>query len=116
MHDGIDYAAEEGTDVVAAANGVVCATGYSTIYGNYVVILHINGEMTYYCHCKEIIARKNAQVRRGEKIATVGSTGQSTGPHLHFALSQYGEFVNPEEHMRSVVNLDEAETDDNTDH
>ena len=113
MHDGIDYVAEKGTDVVAAADGVVYETGYSIKYGNYVVLLHINGDMTYYCMCQDITVKKDKQVKRGEKIATVGSTGQSTGPHLHFALSRHGEFVNPEEHMRSVMGLDETEAADN---
>lgn len=108
-HDGIDYVAEEGTDVVAAADGVVYATGFSAKYGNYVVLLHVNGEMTYYCQCQKVIVEKDAQVKRGEKIATVGSTGQSTGSHLHFALSSHGQFVNPEEYMRNVIPLDEAE-------
>lgn len=105
-HDGIDYAAEKGTDVTAAADGVVYETGFSGKYGNYVVLLHINGDMTYYCHCDEITVEKDAQVKRGEKIATVGSTGQATGPHLHFALSQFGRFVDPEEHMQSVIKLE----------
>lgn len=106
MHEGIDYAAESGTDIAAAADGVVYETGYSATYGNYVVLLHINGDMTYYCQCEKVIVEKGAQVKRGEKIATVGSTGRSTGPHLHFALSRNGAFVNPAEHMRVVVELD----------
>ncbi len=106
VHEGIDFAAEQGTDIVAAADGVVYATGFSTKYGNYVVLLHINGEMTYYCQCAEITVEKDTQVKRGEKIATVGSTGMSTGQHLHFALSRFGEFVNPEEYMQGVIQLD----------
>lgn len=106
MHEGIDYAAENGTDIVAAADGVVYETGYSATYGNYVVLLHINGDMTYYCQCEKVIVEKGAQVKRGEKIATVGSTGRSAGPHLHFALSRSGAFVDPAEHMRVVVELD----------
>lgn len=106
VHEGIDYAAERGTDVTAAADGIVYATGYSTKYGNYVVLLHINGEMTYYCHCAEVVVEKDTQVRRGEKIATVGSTGMSTGAHLHFALSRFGEFINPEEAMHDVIPLE----------
>ncbi|MDE6847010.1 MAG: peptidoglycan DD-metalloendopeptidase family protein [Lachnospiraceae bacterium] len=109
LHEGIDYVAEKGTDIAAAADGVVYETGFSSEHGNYVVLLHINGDMTYYCHCDEIIAEKDAQVKRGEKIATVGSTGQATGPHLHFALSQFGRFVNPEEYMRSVMWLEEGD-------
>lgn len=106
VHEGIDYAAEQDTDVTAAADGVVYATGYSARYGNYVVLLHINGEMTYYCHCAEVVVEKDVQVRRGEKIAAVGSTGMSTGPHLHFALSRFGEFINPEEAMQDVIPLE----------
>ena len=105
-HEGIDYSAAEGTDIWAAADGVVYETGYSAEYGNYVVLLHINGDMTYYCHCQGIIAKKDDKVKRGDKIATVGSSGRSTGPHLHFALSRSGWFVNPESYMEVVLDLD----------
>ena len=101
VHDGIDYAADEGTSIVAAADGEVYETGYSAEHGNYVVLLHINGDMTYYCHCREIVAKEGGQVKRDDKIATVGKTGQATGSHLHFALSRDGEFINPQEHMRA---------------
>ncbi len=107
VHEGIDYAAGQGTDVFAAADGVVYETGFSAKYGNYVVLRHINGEMTYYCHCAEVVAQKDMQVKRGDKIATVGSTGMSTGPHLHFALSRFGEFVDPEKYMQDVIPLEE---------
>ena len=99
-HEGIDYAAAEGTDIWAAADGVVYETGFSAEHGNYVVLRHINGDMTYYCHCQGVIAKKDDQVKRGDKIATVGSTGRATGPFLHFALSQHGMFVNPENYMQ----------------
>lgn len=105
-HEGIDYAAEKGSDVYAAAAGVVYETGYSAKYGNYVVLLHINGQMTYYCQCDEILVEKDDHVERGSTIATVGSTGMSTGPHLHFAISSYGEFVDPQEEMWVVQELD----------
>lgn len=101
VHDGIDYAAAEGTSIVAAADGEVYETGYSAEHGNYVVLLHINGDMTYYCHCREIAAKEGEQVKRGDKIATVGKTGQATGSFLHFALSRDGKFINPQEHMRA---------------
>lgn len=100
VHEGIDYVAEAGADVMAADDGIVYETGYSTEHGNYVVLLHQNGEMTYYCHCKDITVSQEEHVRRGDKIATVGSTGRSTGAHLHFALSRDGEFVNPAEYMQ----------------
>lgn len=105
-HEGIDYAAEKGSDVYAAAAGVVYETGYSAKYGNYVVLLHINGQMTYYCQCDEILVEKDDHVERGSIIATVGSTGMSTGPHLHFAISSYGEFVDPQEEMWVVQELE----------
>ena len=106
LHEGIDFAAPEGTEIKAAADGVVYETGYSSKYGNYVVLLHINGEMTYYCHCKEITVKKDDQVKRGDKIGTVGQTGQATGSHLHFALSRSGWFINPEDNMEVVLELD----------
>lgn len=99
VHEGIDYRAEEGTDITAAADGTVYETGFSAEYGNYVVLLHQNGDMTYYCCCQDITVSQEEQVKRGAKIATVGSTGRSTGAHLHFALSRDGEFVDPTENM-----------------
>ncbi|MDE7131635.1 MAG: peptidoglycan DD-metalloendopeptidase family protein [Lachnospiraceae bacterium] len=105
-HEGIDYVAETGSDVYAAAAGIVYETGYLAKYGNYVVLLHINGEMTYYCHCQKILVEKDDQVERGSTIATVGSTGMSTGAHLHFAISSHGEFVDPQEEMRELQDLD----------
>ncbi len=106
MHEGIDFAAKEGTDITAAADGVVYETGYSEKYGNYAVLLHINGDLTYYCHCREVTVKKEDQVKRGQKIATVGTTGRSTGPHLHFALSQSGYFVDPADHMQILLQLE----------
>lgn len=106
VHEGVDFAAAEGTDIWAVADGVVYETGFSMEHGNYVVLRHINGDMTYYCHCQGVIAKKDDKVKRGDKIATVGSSGRSTGPHLHFALSRSGWFVNPEEYMEVVLDLD----------
>lgn len=95
-HEGIDYAAEKGTKISAAADGTVYKTGFSKEYGNYVVLLHRNGDFTYYCSCEEIYVEEGAQVERGEEIATVGNSGMSTGAHLHFALSIKGKFVDPQ--------------------
>ena len=96
IHSGIDFAAEEGTPVKAAAAGVVFETGTDVGCGNYVIIQHINGEMTYYANCDEILAEAGESVEMGEQIATVGNTGYSTGAHLHYALSKDGEYVRPE--------------------
>ena len=99
VHEGIDFAAAAGTAVTAAADGIVYETGYSAEYGNYVVLLHQNGDMTYYCHCQDVAVSNEEQVNRGDRIASVGSTGQSTGAHLHFALSRDGAFLDPSEYM-----------------
>ena len=93
MHSGIDFAAETGTPVKAAASGFVFETGTDAYCGNYVILLHDNGDMTYYAHCDEILAETEQRVEQGEQIATVGNTGGSTGSHLHFALSRNGSFV-----------------------
>ena len=106
LHEGIDYAAAEGTDIWAAADGVVYETGFSAKYGNYAVLRHANGDMTYYCQCKEVTVKKDDQVKRGDKIGTVGQTGQATGPHLHFALSRHGWFEDPAKHMEMVLELE----------
>ena len=107
-HEGIDLVAPEGADVMAAADGTVYETGFSAEYGNYVVLLHQNGEMTYYCHCKDINASLDEQVKRGDKIATVGRSGRATGFFLHFALSRNGEFVDPAEYMRPAGSAGEG--------
>lgn len=95
-HLGIDFAAEAGTPIMAAADGTVVKTGFGNDCGNYVILLHENGDATYYCQCKEILTWEGKKVMRGEQIATVGSTGKSTGAHLHFAVSRDGKFVEPE--------------------
>lgn len=96
MHSGIDFAAAAGTTVTAAADGKVIETGFDVYCGNYIIIQHINGDMTYYALCETIIANEGDEVTRGEQIATVGSTGRSTGAHLHFAVSRNGSYVEPQ--------------------
>lgn len=95
-HEGVDLAAEMGADIVAAADGIVEKTGYDTENGNYVILYHsANNEYTYYTRCTEILVSKGDTVTKGQKIATVGQTGRSTGPHLHFAVSKDGEYIEP---------------------
>ena len=90
-HVGIDFAAPEGSDVLAAADGIVTAVGFDYTDGNYVWLHHEeSGESTYYSACQEILVSQGDEVNAGDKIATVGSTGRSTGPHLHFSLSRNG--------------------------
>lgn len=97
FHSGYDFAAETGMPVYAAANGVVYRTGVDSESGNYVILLHENGEVTYYTHCSEILdfVKPGQIVSCGEQIAAVGSTGKSTGPHLHFSVSRNGAYVEP---------------------
>ena len=96
FHLGIDFAADEGTPITAAADGTVVKTGFDSECGNYLILLHENGAATYYFHCRDILAEEGQKVKNGEQIATVGNTGKSTGPHLHFGVSRNGKYVEPE--------------------
>ena len=80
-HEGIDFPAEMGTPVLAAADGTVSDAGFDTKYGNYVMIDHEDGFSTFYAHMEEILCEKGQEVAKGDQIGTVGSTGRSTGPH-----------------------------------
>lgn len=86
-HDGIDFAAPKGSEVCAAGDGVVTSCGYDVQDGNFVVIAHGEHYKTYYKHCSELFVTQGQRVAGGETIATVGSTGYATGPHLHFGVS-----------------------------
>ncbi len=96
FHTGLDLAATEGTPVSAAFYGMIIETGSSDVWGNYVLMEHSEGLRTYYCHLSEIYVNDGAVIRQGETIGTVGSTGWSTGPHLHFEVRINGVRVNPE--------------------
>ncbi|MDO4485053.1 MAG: peptidoglycan DD-metalloendopeptidase family protein [Bacillota bacterium] len=95
LHRGTDFALAEGSPVHAADGGVVYCAGYSGSYGNIVKIDHGNGMQTYYAHCSSILVSDGEAVERGQKIALVGSTGNSTGPHLHFEVIVNGSCVDP---------------------
>lgn len=95
-HVGVDLAADEGTDILAAADGTVAMTGFNADMGNYVILWHEqSGQMSYYAHCKTVEVTQGQQVKQGEKIATVGKTGQATGPVLHFAVSSGDNWEEP---------------------
>lgn len=94
-HNGIDIGSDSGTEILAAAGGTVTFSGNMSGYGNYIVIDHGNGYETAYGHCSSLVAREGEVVKQGALIAYVGSTGNSTGPHLHFEVKANGEFKNP---------------------
>ncbi len=95
MHEGIDFHADKGESVKAAAAGLVVFAGYHPQYGYMVEIDHGNDLVTRYGHCSKLFVRDGDVVQRGQKIAEVGSTGRSTGPHLHFEVRYKGVPQNP---------------------
>lgn len=99
FHDGIDIAAPAGTPIRAARSGKVLFAGERGGYGNVVVVDHGAGLKTLYAHNSRNIVKAGDTVKAGQVIGTVGSTGRSTGPHLHFEVRQNGEKVNPAKHL-----------------
>lgn len=95
LHTGLDIAADKGTAIVAAYNGVVKSTGVGAKSGKYVLMQHSDGSETLYCHCSEILVDEGAVINAGEPIALVGSTGWATGPHLHFEIRRNGNSIDP---------------------
>lgn len=95
FHTGVDIAAQEGAAVAAVLDGIVTEVGTSDVYGNYIVVRHGKGLETAYCHCSKITAPVGAAVRARETIARVGSTGASTGSHVHLEFRINGLCANP---------------------
>ena len=95
FHTGTDMACPTGTPILAAMSGKVVVTGQTRVYGNYVIIDHGNGYQTVYMHMSKIIATKGQWVSQGTRIGLVGSTGYSTGPHLHFTVYKNGKLIDP---------------------
>lgn len=100
FHRGIDLAAPAGTPVFACADGTVTETGYSNIYGNYIILNHSGNRESLYGHLLEKKIKLHDTVKSGNIIGSVGSTGQSTGPHLHFEIHESGIPKNPEGLLR----------------
>lgn len=100
-HKGIDIGAPQGTPIYAAAGGTVTVSqyGYNGGYGNYVIISHGNGIQTLYGHCTTLCVEVGEQVSQGQQIATVGSTGSSTGNHLHLEIRINGVAQNPQNYL-----------------
>ncbi|QZY57569.1 M23 family metallopeptidase [Crassaminicella profunda] len=101
MHTGIDIAAPQGKVIVAATDGTVIKAGDLGGYGNAIIIDHGNGLATMYGHCSELLVKEDTKVKKGDEIAKVGSTGFSTGPHLHFEVRKEGEPVDPLEYVEN---------------
>ena len=98
-HTGLDIATSMGTPFRAAAGGTVIFAGYSGSYGNLIKISHGNGIETWYAHCHSIWVDVGEKVSQGEQIGCVGSTGNSTGPHLHFEIRSGGTPLNPQNYL-----------------
>lgn len=100
LHAGVDLASGMGTRILAAYDGKVIAAGYNNSMGNYIMIDHGDGLVTVYMHASALLVSTGQKVSRGQQIAKVGSTGNSTGPHLHFAVRLNGAYVDPMPYLR----------------
>lgn len=100
FHNGLDMAASSGTPILAAYDGDVVAADYSGSMGNYIMINHGSGLYTIYMHCSALYVSKGQTVSKGQNIAAVGSTGRSTGPHLHFSVRLNGNYVSPWNYLK----------------
>ena len=94
-HSGVDMACPTGTSIKASMSGTVAYASWSNVFGNYVIIKHIDGYQTLYGHMSKIKVKQGQFVSQGQEIGLVGSTGYSTGPHLHFTVYKNGKLVNP---------------------
>lgn len=95
FHRGIDIKAKKGKKVMAAAEGHIVAAAWSNSYGNFIKIQHRNNFLTIYAHLSKILVKKGQTVRKGQVIGKVGSTGISTGNHLHFEIKYKNKNLNP---------------------
>ncbi|MCW5642565.1 MAG: M23 family metallopeptidase [Rhodoferax sp.] len=105
LHTGLDFQADKGTPILAAAGGIVVVQEYHSAYGNMVEIDHGNDLVTRYAHASSVFVKKGDLVRRGQKIAAVGSTGRSTGAHLHFEVLVSGVPQDPQKFLAAGDSL-----------
>lgn len=96
QHRGVDIAARQGQPIMAAADGVVDSVDWDGYYGNKLSLRHGDRYVTFYGHCDKVLVQQMQPVRRGQVIALVGSSGKSTGPHLHYEIHQDGKVVDPQ--------------------
>lgn len=102
-HDGVDFAGKDGSSIVAVAAGVVTWSADRYGYGNLIEINHGNGYVTRYAHCKELLVNVGDVVKKGDVVALMGSTGRSTGPHVHFEVLHRGKSVDPAKFINRVA-------------
>jgi len=102
FHSGLDFAAEKGTPIHAAAGGMVVFAGFRSDYGWVVEIEHGNGLRTRYAHASRLLVKQGVVVMPGDPIAAVGSTGRSTGPHLHFEVLRNGQATDPRRYLAGL--------------
>lgn len=98
-HAGVDFAGKDGSDIIVAASGVVTWSGDRHGYGNLVEVNHGGGYTTRYAHCKELLVEVGAIVKKGQVIAKMGSTGRSTGPHVHYEVLKNGRTYDPKKYI-----------------
>ncbi|MCI0507711.1 MAG: peptidoglycan DD-metalloendopeptidase family protein [Gammaproteobacteria bacterium] len=103
-HKGVDFAGKLGSDIVTVASGVVTWAGHRYGYGLLVEVNHGNGYATRYGHAQEVLVKVGETVKKGQVVALMGSTGRSTGPHVHFEVWRNGDAVDPMEYIRSAKN------------
>ena len=99
FHKGFDIANRKGTPIVATADGVISFSSQKGLLGNALYIDHGHGMVTRYGHLDKILVKRGKSVKRGDKIATMGNTGRSTGPHVHYEIHMNGIPVNPEQYI-----------------
>ncbi|MGE4340520.1 MAG: M23 family metallopeptidase, partial [Pigmentiphaga sp.] len=104
FHEGIDFAAPRGTPIYAAAGGVVRTAKYLRGYGNTIEIDHGDRLTTRYAHASRLLVKSGQVIKRGQQVATVGSTGRSTGPHLHFEVRVDGQAADPRLYLAGAAN------------
>jgi murein DD-endopeptidase MepM/ murein hydrolase activator NlpD len=105
LHTGLDFPSDPGTPILAAAGGMVIVQEYHPAYGNMVEVDHGNDLITRYAHASKVLVKKGDIVKRGQKIAEVGSTGRSTGPHLHFEVWVSGVPQDPQRFLAAGENM-----------
>ena len=101
-HGGVDIGADYGDKIRAAHDGIITAVGEDSVSGKYVFLTYNQGFETFYCHCSEVLVKEGNVIRQGETIALVGSTGKSTGPHLHFEVRVNGNKVDPLSYLENA--------------